>query len=453
MQLAIDTSTDTASLALLKEGHLLAEVTWRCRQNHTVQLLPHLSQLLDQAGLEIQSIVAVIVARGPGSFNGLRVGLGTAKGLALSLKIPLVGISTLEAEAYQHAETGRPICPIFKAGGGEIATAIYQRKGGQWCQLVAEHITTIESLCSKITTRTLFCGEFAETIAKELSNRLGARAIIPPLATRLRRAGYLAELGLRRLEAGDYDNPASLQPLYLRRPAITKPKRRIQIGAEGNTKAVIWDMDGVMVDSAPYHLKAWQEAFKKRGINFSQEDFRKTFGQRNDTIIRAILGREAGRREIEAIGREKEASFRQKIGREVTALPGVVALMQSLKASSFRMAVASSAPLENIELIMRGLGVTDCCQVIISEKDVTRGKPDPQAFLLAATRLGVRPENCLVIEDAVAGVAAAKRAGMACIAISNSHPAQSLAPADLVVDSLKKVSAKEIEGLINKKRG
>jgi len=106
MQLAIDTSTDTTSLALIQESGVLTELTWRCEQNHSVELLPHLVDLLRQAGTSLQSLTGIIVARGPGSFNALRVGVSTAKGLAFSLGIPIVGISTLEAEAYQHNETG-----------------------------------------------------------------------------------------------------------------------------------------------------------------------------------------------------------------------------------------------------------------------------------------------------------------------------------------------------------
>jgi len=229
MQLAIDTSTYMASIALVQDSEVLAELTWHCGQNHTVELLPRLTYLLNQTGLNLQSASGVIVARGPGSFNGLRVGISTAKGLAFSLGIPIVGVSTLEVAAYQHAETGLPICPIFNAGRGEIATAIYQKKRDKWCQLAAEHITTVDTLCSQITTKTVFCGEFVSFIATQLKKQLGQRAVIPPSAARFRRAGFLAELGQQRLKAGNYDNPATLQPLYLRRPPITQPKRSIKL--------------------------------------------------------------------------------------------------------------------------------------------------------------------------------------------------------------------------------
>lgn len=226
MQLAIDTSTSTASLALVQDSEVLAELTWRCGQNHTTQLLPYLSHLLDQTELSLQSASCIIVARGPGSYNGLRVGISTAKGLAFSLGIPIVGISTLEVEAYQHAERGLPVCPIFNAGRGEITTAIYQKKGNEWCQLTAEHITTVDTLCSQITTKTIFCGEFVSFITAQLRKQLKQKAIILPSAAGLRRASFLAELGLKRLTAGDYDNLANLQPLYLRGPSITKAKHR-----------------------------------------------------------------------------------------------------------------------------------------------------------------------------------------------------------------------------------
>jgi tRNA threonylcarbamoyl adenosine modification protein YeaZ len=163
---------------------------------------------------------------GPGSYNGLRVGISTAKGLAFSLGVPIVGISSLEAAAYPYAETGLPICPISNAGRGEIATATYQMKDNEWRRLVAEHIATVDAQRSKITAKTIFCGEFVSSIADELRKHLEQKAVILPPAITVRRVQFLAELGLKRLDAGNYDNLATLQPLYLRRPSITKPKHR-----------------------------------------------------------------------------------------------------------------------------------------------------------------------------------------------------------------------------------
>jgi tRNA threonylcarbamoyl adenosine modification protein YeaZ len=224
MQIAIDTSTDTAGLALVENGRILAELTWNCGKNHTVQLLPNLNHLLEQNSLSLESTDCIIVAIGPGSYNGLRVGISTARGLAYSLDIPVVGISTLEAEAWQHAGTGLPVCPILNAGREEVATALYRQTDDCWTQLEEEHLTTLDDLYSSIKTKTVFCGEYLHTIADELKAKLGENAVIVSPVSGMRRAGYLAELGLKRIVAGDYDDTATLQPHYFRGPSITKPK-------------------------------------------------------------------------------------------------------------------------------------------------------------------------------------------------------------------------------------
>jgi tRNA threonylcarbamoyl adenosine modification protein YeaZ len=224
MIVAIDSSTDTAGLALAKADRVLAEASWRCGRNHSVELLPRLTRLLEEAKVSIKDTSIVIVAKGPGSFNGLRVGLSTAKGLAFSLNVPIIGIGSLEAEAYGHAATGLPVCPIFNAGRGEIATALYQQKDGGWRTLATEHITTVADLAQEIEEKTLFCGEYVSAIESQLKNRLKDKAIIAP--EKMRSAVALIELARPRIKAGDYDDPASLQPIYLRRPHITQPKRR-----------------------------------------------------------------------------------------------------------------------------------------------------------------------------------------------------------------------------------
>ena len=192
------------------------------------------------------------------------------------------------------------------------------------------------------------------------------------------------------------------------------------------SKAVIWDMDGVIADTASYHLQAWQEVFQKRGVNFTEEDFRHIFGQRNDTIIKKTLGEQMPQSEIDAIAREKEATFRKVAGQNIKPLPGAIELIKSLQEHGFGMALASSAPMENIRLVIQGLGISNCFHSTVTGRDVTEGKPSPQGFLLAAQKLGAEPENCIVIEDAVVGVTAAKRAGMRCLAITNTHPRASL---------------------------
>jgi len=194
-----------------------------------VEVMSHLDYLFSAGKVSPDDLEAIIVARGPGSFNGLRVGISIAKGIAFSLNIPIVGISTLEAEAYPFAYTGLPLCPIHKAGQSEIAAALYQQRDNEWHCWKKEYLTTLEQLYQEIKGKTLFCGEISPDIANEIGQNLGARAIIPNAFTRLHRAGFLAMLGWQRLNTGERDNLAALQPLYLRPPHITKPKERKQI--------------------------------------------------------------------------------------------------------------------------------------------------------------------------------------------------------------------------------
>ena len=206
------------------------------------------------------------------------------------------------------------------------------------------------------------------------------------------------------------------------------------------------------MDTAPYHEEAWRETFRNRGIEFTEEDFRRSFGQRNDTIISGVLGKTLSQEVVDAIADEKEDSFRCKITGHIELLPGVMGLLKALAAAGFRQAIASSAPLQNVSLVMKDLGIEGYFESLVTERDVTEGKPSPQGFLLAARRLGVEPGDCIVIEDAVAGVTAAKRAGMCCVAVTNTHPRSHLGEADLVVDSLEEVTVADMEGLLSRTR-
>lgn len=214
------------------------------------------------------------------------------------------------------------------------------------------------------------------------------------------------------------------------------------------SRAVLWDMDGVIAHTAPYHLRAWQKVFKKRGVDFTEDEFRRHFGQRNDTIIKSVLGKVMSQEEIDTIADEKETSFRRRVKHNIKPLPGVIELMTSLRQHGFKIALASSAPTGNIQLITQTLGIDNYFQSIVAGRDVTEGKPSPQIFLLAAEQLGAKAENCIVIEDSVAGVTAAKRAGMHCLAVTNTNPRSSLSEADLIVDTLAAVSVDDLKNLL-----
>jgi len=245
MELAIDTSSNIVSVALSHKGEILASLTWQTTQNHTIELLPNLVCLLEQVKVELDSLGAIIVAKGPGSFNGLRVGISTAKGLASALNIPLLGVNTLEAEAYSFAFTGLPLRPVQKAGREEIATAHYRQKDNEWQCLEAENLTTVKALCRRIKQRTLFCGEIPSDIICEIRQNLGKQAIISQ-SNSPSRTSSLAILGWRKLSGGEQDDPVTLQPLYLRPPHITKPRDktprlsfRVEQGRLGNGNSQI----------------------------------------------------------------------------------------------------------------------------------------------------------------------------------------------------------------------
>ena len=201
-------------------------------------------------------------------------------------------------------------------------------------------------------------------------------------------------------------------------------------------RAVLWDLDGVLVDSAPFHFQAWRELLASLGRELSEADFRRTFGLRNDAILRDLLG-DLSPAEMERLAARKEGLFRQAARGNISALPGALALLRLLREGGLRLALVSSTPHANIDLVLRSLEVETAFDVVVGEEDVTRGKPDPEGFLLAAERLGVPPGECVVIEDAPMGVEAAKRGGMRCVGVYRGRPRETLAKADLVVESLE----------------
>lgn len=225
MELTIDTSSSITSVALSHKGELFASLTWQTARNHTIELLPNLICLLQQAKVKPCSVEAIFIAKGPGSFNGLRVGISTAKGLASALDIPLLGVNTLESEAYPFAFIGLPIRPIHKAGREEIATCLYRQKDNEWQCLEPENLTTVKALLHRIKHKTLFCGEIPPDLVKEIQQNLGKQAIIAQ-SFGLCRVSSLVTLGWQKLNKGEQDNVVTLQPLYLRPPHITKPRNR-----------------------------------------------------------------------------------------------------------------------------------------------------------------------------------------------------------------------------------
>ena len=200
-----------------------------------------------------------------------------------------------------------------------------------------------------------------------------------------------------------------------------------------DARAILWDLDGTLVDSTEYHFRSWIEPLRREGVNLTRADFLATFGQRNDTILRGWLGRAADPARIQRVADAKEAGYRAMIEAEgLEPLPGAAHWVRALHEAGWRQAIASSAPRLNVDVVKAVLGFGDLIEATVSADDVHVGKPDPEVFLTAAAKLGVPPHRCVVVEDAPAGVEAAHRGGMRCIGVGNG----AVGGADLVVRSL-----------------
>ena len=211
-------------------------------------------------------------------------------------------------------------------------------------------------------------------------------------------------------------------------------------------RAVIWDLDGVIIDSAEEHRQAWQRLAQEEGIRFTDADFWATFGKRNDDIITKVWGTLPPER-MRALADRKEIYFRELIRATAAPLPGSIELLHGLHEAGFLQALASSAPVENIQLISEVLGLRQYLTALVSGETVAHGKPAPDIFLKAANELGVDPEQCLVIEDAVAGVQAAHAAGMSCVAVAGNRDLPGLREAELMVKSLEEVDVVRVRSL------
>jgi beta-phosphoglucomutase len=218
--------------------------------------------------------------------------------------------------------------------------------------------------------------------------------------------------------------------------------------------AVIFDMDGVLVDSYHAHFKSWQAVAAEAGRTVTEEDFATHFGRTSREIIATYWGDTGlSDQQIAALDDRKEAAFRKILESDFPVMPGAPELLESLHEAGFLLALGSSGPPENVDLVLDKLGTRSLFGAVVNGMDVTRGKPDPQVFLIAAERLGVAPKRCAVVEDAPPGVAAAKAAGMASVGlVSTGRTREELAEADLVVDSLGELSPDMLRELISRHR-
>jgi len=215
-------------------------------------------------------------------------------------------------------------------------------------------------------------------------------------------------------------------------------------------QAVIFDVDGVLVDSYDAHYQSWQLACRERGLEMSQDQFVATFGRTSREIIVELWGDKFTTRDVVAqLDNRKEEFFRDILRTDFPRMDGAAELIDDLRRAGFRLALGSSGPPDNVNLVMEQLQRRSAFQGVVTAVDVQRGKPDPQVFLFSAERVGVAPKRCVVLEDAPVGVAAAHAAGMKCIAIaSTGRVRESLQAAELVVDSLRELDAVRVAALL-----
>jgi len=212
--------------------------------------------------------------------------------------------------------------------------------------------------------------------------------------------------------------------------------------------AAIFDLDGVVVDSEPLHYLSEKEMLSKRGVNLRRSDIKEIVGRTEMEGIQYLKDRFGLKDSAKQLYEEKQRIYKRMLRKAVKPRPGLFKLLNSLEDEGMTLAIASSAPRENIDIVLKALGIEDKFRAVVSGDDVERGKPSPDIFLLAAQRIGIKPKNCLVIEDAQNGVEAAKRAGMTCIAVPNQFTQdQDFSRADAVVQGLEDIDLKFIRSI------
>lgn len=222
MLLAINTSTPQFSIALLREdGSVLSEFSLSPASRNFRGVMPAIDYLFAESGVRARDLAAVAIAKGPGSFTGLRVGLSTAKGLCQALNIPLIGVSGLEAMANQASHVSIPVCPIIASRKGEVFAALFRRSGeGRMSRLTEDAGFALETLDTLVEEETLIIGHDYPAQAHVLSGILGSKAIPAPAFLWILRASSVGAVGLRRFKDQDFDDLQDLVPAYLRPPDI-----------------------------------------------------------------------------------------------------------------------------------------------------------------------------------------------------------------------------------------
>ena len=210
-------------------------------------------------------------------------------------------------------------------------------------------------------------------------------------------------------------------------------------------RGVLWDLDGTLVDSEEFHWLAWKQTMEAEGVPVTYDDFVYTFGWRNDAILPRWLGERATPAEMTRIADAKEECYRALVrGGGLVALPGAAEWVARLRDAGWKQSIASSAPRANVVAVLEAIGLQ--FDAMVGAEDVVHGKPAPDVFLAAAAKLGADPANCVVVEDADAGVEAGRRAGAHTIGISRGGKARA---AHLVVGCLTEIPLDAFDTLLH----
>jgi beta-phosphoglucomutase len=219
-------------------------------------------------------------------------------------------------------------------------------------------------------------------------------------------------------------------------------------GESDHLMGVIFDLDGVLVNTGWAHKQSWYDLAEKEGFSMTDEFFYSTFGMQNYQIIPMLLGREAFSGEVGRLSDWKEQRYRKLIAEKLVPSEGAKSLLIDLKSTDFLLAVGSSAPRANLDLVLERTDLQNYFDAYVSGEDVTNGKPAPDTFLKAAEKLSLGANRCVVVEDAVQGVEAGKVAGMQVVAVTTTRKRVDLQRADIIVDSLAQLQARQFIELL-----
>ena len=253
----------------------------------------------------------------------------------------------------------------------------------------------------------------------------------------------------------DYDSMPkqsrdSLKRISLLRYSLNNFNKVYRMTTVDGGKGVIFDLDGVLIDSGWAHKQSWYDLAEKEGYQMSDEFFYSTFGMQNYQILPMLAGKELSNEKMNEMSDWKEQRYRDIFSESIELSAGAEALFNELRKGGFALAIGSSTPKANLDFVMEKLDLEKYFDVVVSKEDVTNGKPAPDTFLTAAQKLALKPENCIVIEDSLPGIEAGKNAGMSVIALTTTRDRTELIEADIVVDGLIELKVNDFTGLLKK---